>query len=473
MVPRVLIRESSAELRREIAGIMQFMEYLPVTSLDNARLIEELTGSAPPELIILGDCGEQKALAELYRAVRNADPYIPILLLVDRTKNAGLNGEIESGAIGKIEVPLRYSDVNSALQKVHIYRENRHQEGPLRSLELFRNLVGGSAGVQRLRKMIEKVAGAEANVLITGESGTGKEAVARHIHYHSKRRNKPFVPINCNAIPADLLESELFGHEKGAFAGAILTREGRLEMAEGGTLFLEKIGYMSLPLQVKVLRVMQDRTFERVGSNRSLHSNVRIIAATHVELEDAIASGRFREDLYHRLNVFPIETPPLRTRTEDLPLLVNDLAERLDHEGRGTIRLTPLSFKSLAAYPWPGNLRELANLIERLTILYPNGIIDIQDLPEKYQLPELMNVPPAPQDNEDPIEPLSVPRLPRAGLDLKEHLNNLEYSLIHQALDESNWIVAHAAKRLMMGRTTLVEKMRKFRLRRNEDATGL
>ena len=226
-------------------------------------------------------------------------------------------------------------------------------------------------------------------------------------------------------------------------------------------------------MQVKLLRVLQDRTFERVGSNRSLKANVRIIAATHVVLEEAISAGRFREDLFYRLNVFPIETPPLRARTEDLPLLVNDLAERLDHEGRGTVRLTPLTIRSLSTYGWPGNVRELANLIERLSILYLNGIIDIHDLPEKFQSEELLNADPPPPEDEHAVDPLSIPRLPRSGLDLKEHLNNLEYSLIHQALDESNWVVAHAAKRLTMGRTTLVEKMRKFGLQRSEDATGI
>ena len=236
---RVLIRESNAEMRAEIANIMQFMEYLPVTTLENEKLLEELGSSRPPQLIILGNCGEQKSMSELFRAIRAADPYVPAVLLIDRSADLKLTSELETGAIAVIEVPLRHSDVSSALQKVQTYRENRHQEGPPRSLELFRSLVGGSPGIQRVRKMIEKVASSDANVLITGESGTGKEVVARHVHYHSsKRRNKPFVPLNCGAIPAELLESELFGHEKGAFTGAIAAREGRFEMAEGGTLFL-------------------------------------------------------------------------------------------------------------------------------------------------------------------------------------------------------------------------------------------
>ena len=323
------------------------------------------------------------------------------------------------------------------------------------------------------------VARSDANVLIVGESGTGKEVVARHVHHHSNRRSQPFVPLNCGAIPPDLLESELFGHEKGAFTGAISSCQGRFEMADGGTLFLDEIGDMSLSMQIKLLRVLQERTFERVGSNHSHTVNVRIIAATHVNLEQAIREGRFREDLYYRLNVFPIETPPLRERTEDLPLLVNDLVERLDHEGRGSMLMTAPCIESLTEYHWPGNVRELANLVERLSILYPNGAIDVHDLPEKYRSADvvarapvkstLVAVPEVTAGGDDS----AAARLPRSGLDLKEHLTSIERDLIQQALDDTEWVVAHAAKRLHMGRTTLVEKMRKFDLSREDQVSGL
>ena len=247
-------------------------------------------------------------------------------------EGAAASAEIEAGALARVRLPLRHLELETVLQKVKTYRENRHQEGSPRSLELFRNLVGSSTGIQRVRNMIEMVARSDANVLIIGESGTGKEVVARHVHHHSNRRSKPFVPLNCGAIPPDLLESELFGHEKGAFTGAITSRQGRFEMAEGGTLFLDEIGDMSLPMQVKLLRVLQERTFERVGSSRSQTVDVRIIAATHVALEAAIRDGRPRGFVLSAERV-PIETPPLRERAEDLPLLVNDLVERLGHEG--------------------------------------------------------------------------------------------------------------------------------------------
>jgi len=355
---------------------------------------------------------------------------------------------------------------------VGIYLENRHPARNARSPELFRSLVGTSPGTRRVRRLIEQVADTEATVLVLGESGTGKEVVARNIHFHSSRRYKPFVPVNCGAIPADLLESELFGHEKGAFTGAISGRRGRFEMAEGGTLFLDEIGDMPLAMQVKLLRVLQERTFERVGSNRSLVADVRIIAATHSDLEEAIREGRFREDLYYRLNVFPMDMPPLRERNEDLPLLINELISRIEHEKRGSIRFTAAAIRSLGHYPWPGNVRELANLVERLAILYPYGVVDVHDLPDKYRA-EVIS--PAAEDEEPSLEifgpVMPGQRLPRDGIDLREHLNNMEYMLIRQALDEAEGVVAHAAKRLKMGRTTLVEKMRKYGIKRQDEAT--
>ena len=454
-----------------VTTILEYLDLVPLHLEPEADLLAHLDARPGPYMILLDDCGDARVRGEVFRRIKAADPYIPIVLLVrDGTSPAP---DLESDALMRIRLPLRHTELDAALQKVKTYRETRHQEGSPRSLELFRNLVGSSAGIQRVRNMIEMVARSDANVLIIGESGTGKEVVARHVHHHSNRRSKPFVPLNCGAIPSDLLESELFGHEKGAFTGAITSRQGRFEMADGGTLFLDEIGDMSLSMQIKLLRVLQERTFERVGSSRSQSVNVRIIAATHVNLEAAIRDGRFREDLFYRLNVFPIETPPLRERTEDLPLLVNDLVERLGHEGRGSIRLAPACLESLIAYAWPGNVRELANLVERLSILYPNGEVEVHDLPEKYRSAEVVaRVPPRPVVTALPnfatADRPGVVRLPHSGLDLKEHLTVIERDLIRQALDDTDWVVAHAAKRLAMGRTTLVEKMRKFDLARDD-----
>ncbi|MBI3446126.1 MAG: nitrogen regulation protein NR(I) [Magnetospirillum sp.] len=335
-------------------------------------------------------------------------------------------------------------------------------------------LIGRSPAMQEIYRTLARLMSTDLSVMITGESGTGKELVARALHDYGKRRNGPFVAINMAAIPRELIESELFGHEKGAFTGAISARQGRFEMAEGGTLFLDEIGDMSLHMQVKLLRVLQERTFERVGSNKSITANVRIIAATHRNLEEAIKQGRFREDLYYRLNVFPIEMPPLRERAEDVPLLTNELIARLEHENRGSLRLTPAAIMCLTQYPWPGNVRELANLVERMVILFPNGTVDVDDLPEKFRPAGLIPYRVASQAETEsaPFPNLPLTQLPEEGLDLKEHLNNLEYTLIKQALDDANGVVAQAAKRLKLGRTTLVEKLRKYEVTDREGATG-
>ncbi len=324
--------------------------------------------------------------------------------------------------------------------------------------------TGQSPRMTVVRRLLEQVAPFNTNVLITGESGTGKEWAAHYVHALSPRHDQPFVPVNCGAIPAELLESELFGHEKGAFTGAIATRVGRFEAAEGGTLFLDEIGDMSLPMQVKLLRVLQERIYERVGSNRSRSCNVRIIAATHRNLEEAIREGKFREDLFYRLNVFPIELPPLRERKEDLAELVANILERCQRHGQEPVQMTGGALRILRCYDWPGNIRELANLMERLCVLHPGKPVDIPDLPSRYTA----NAPlresdrdivarraaagPQPQDFE----------LPTEGLPLKAYIENIEIALIRRALVDTGGVVAHAAERLQIRRTTLAEKMKRY-----------
>jgi sigma-54 specific flagellar transcriptional regulator A len=272
------------------------------------------------------------------------------------------------------------------------------------------------------------------------------------------------VPVNCGAIPADLLESELFGHEKGAFTGAITARKGRFEMAEGGTLFLDEIGDMSLPMQVKLLRVLQERCYERVGSNQTRQCDVRIIAATHCQLEQAIDDGKFRLDLFYRLNVFPIEMPPLRKRQSDLPALVADLVSRQESNGRRTLRLTQAAMDALGRYAWPGNIRELSNLVERLAILNTSGLVDLKDLPEKYRAGIALPVDEAGQEAARAAPAAADVALPSDGMDLRETLGQMERQLIRQALDSAGGTVAGAARLLKLQRTTLVEKMRKYEM---------
>lgn len=472
MTDSVLIIDDNSKIRRHHVEIMEFMGYKTIHASDH-KLDGTFFEKHPDVcLIMLANASSNKDTLNVFKEIKAFDKHLPIIHLIDPANRPRFNQELETGCIDRIELPLRITELEQVLQKVHMYRAQRHQEGEPRSMELFRSLGGTSKGIKKVRRLVEKVANTDANVLIFGKSGTGKEVVARNVHYHSSRRNKPFVPVNCGAIPSELLESEMFGHEKGAFTGAIATRQGRFEMAEGGSLFLDEIGDMSLSMQVKLLRVIQERTFERVGSNKSIKANVRIVAATHVNLEDAITTGKFREDLYYRLNVFPIEMPQLCDRIEDLPLLINDLIQRLKHNTAVGISMTTTAIESLAQYAWPGNVRELANLIERLSILYPNAVIDVQDLPEKYQSTELLETQIAVEEDVSLHDSLQVPRLPKDGLDLKDHVNQIEQTLIRQALEESNGIVAHAAKCLNMGRTTLVEKMRKLGMNRKETASG-
>jgi sigma-54 specific flagellar transcriptional regulator A len=361
--------------------------------------------------------------------------------------------------------------------------------------------TGRSPAIRETIGLIRQVAVHDSNVLILGESGSGKEVVARAVHESSPRRRRPFVAINCGAIPAELLESELFGHEKGAFTGAVTARKGRFEIAEGGTLFLDEIGDMSMPMQVKLLRVLQERIFERVGSQTPMRCNVRIIAATHRNLEESITRGTFREDLFYRLNVFPIEMPSLRSRIEDLPLLVRDLARQNSAEGRSRVEFSAPAFGALMHYPWPGNVRELGNLVERLSILFPDKLIGVAELPLKYRPPgwvpgnereerlvvaddcgisdadETVDTPEcgvAESIGEEQAMRLltavklngegdsSLAQLPDQGLDLRMHLYNIERTLIRQALERTDGTVAQAARLLQLRRTTLVEKMRKL-----------
>jgi sigma-54 specific flagellar transcriptional regulator A len=345
--------------------------------------------------------------------------------------------------------------------------------------------TGASSAIRDVVHLLQQVAAHDSSVLILGESGTGKEVVARAIHDTSPRRRGPFVAVNCGAIPPDLLESELFGHEKGSFTGAYASRKGRFEVAEGGTLFLDEIGDMSLPMQVKLLRVLQERVFERVGNHQPISCDVRIIAATHRNLEDSILKGQFRGDLFYRLNVFPIEMPALRERIVDLPALITDFIDLNAGAGRGRIEFSPAALAALQAHAWPGNVRELGNLIERLSILHAGRRVQVQDLPQRYRpagfeaaeydLPPEPALPLAEVDalamleaglssdaaTARPADAAAV-ELPEGGIDLKSHLYAIEEALIRQALERSDGTVAHAARLLGLRRTTLVEKLRKF-----------
>lgn len=478
-VKKVLIVDPNAEQSGRLAHQLQFIDF-ETKVFSSSDMVESLPEVGEFQAVLVSNFhGIVDWVARLKAKHEGCPPFV--LLLGNQPADISQK-EIEDNFIGCLKDEIRYANLSDILHRAEV-RGSANTEIPKESTqnpELFRSLVGNSRAITRVRKMIDQVAPTEATVLILGESGTGKEVVARNIHYYSNRRSKPFVPINCGAIPSELLESELFGHEKGSFTGAVGSREGRFELAEGGTIFLDEIGDMPLSMQVKLLRVIQERSFERVGSNKSIKSDVRIVAATHRNLEQHIDDGKFREDLFYRLNVFPVEMPPLNSRAEDLPLLVNELITRLEHEKKSSVRLTPAAMMALCNYDWPGNVRELANLMERLTILHPYGVVDAADLPSKLAphggrvatSDEADDVGASPLIQGMPQMPLNnKPRLPRDGIDLKQHLTDIEMILIEQALDECSGVVAHAANRLKIRRTTLVEKMRKYNIQRPEEVS--
>ena len=464
--------------------ILEFMGYTPTIAAPE-QWPQQAPEPAECLAVLVGPLSAPRQQSQQVSAVAGWNKAIPIVLIQAAAEAGELSKELQRHVIRHIDYPLQVDALTAALQQAAYYREADGHRQPQRSLELFRSLSGISEPVRQLREQIAQVCQTDATVLVLGDTGTGKEVAARNIHFASRRKEKPFVAVNCGAIPGELLESELFGHERGAFTGAISARQGRFELAQGGTLFLDEIGDMPLIMQVKLLRVLQERVFERVGSNKPIKTDVRIIAATHRNLEQAIAKGSFREDLFYRLNVFPLEVPALRERVEDLPALIDDLIARLEAERRGSVRLTNRAVRALQRYSWPGNVRELANLIERLTIMHPFDVVDAADLPAKFRLPE-------PLDSEAEVaDPAGLgagtlaadaalpagqeagAHLPPEGMDLKAHLANLELDLIRQALDEADGVVAHAAKLLGMRRTTLVEKMRKYGVQRGEESSEI
>ncbi len=507
-LPPILLIDDNQSRIQQFEIIFQFMGY-QVKTIGSENYADYLHEINRVSSIFIGE-GIRKQFMIINEIVEMAR--IPVIFLAESNDEITVD-QVHEKLFHVLSSPLQHTQLNPLLAKIAINRTpiapaNITTETPKFVLETAENtealslvaarLKGNSASIVHIRKMIAQVAESEATVLILGESGTGKEVVANALHDASLRSAKPFVPINCGAIPAELLESELFGHEKGAFTGALNARQGRFEMAEGGTLFLDEIGDMPLSMQVKLLRVLQERTFERVGGNKTIHCDVRIIAATHRHLEEEIKHNRFREDLFYRLNVFPIEMPPLKHRTDDITVLIDDLITRMVQGNRGFVKLTPNALATLMHYEWPGNVRELANLIERLAIIYPKSQVDVDDLPEKFKQHRVENahidtpilVVEMPND-EIKVRPLIVEnlsgttssemhdlmrhheyvpetttQLPEEGIDLKEYLNTMELDLIRQALDECNGVVAHAAKRLNMRRTTLVEKLRKFDLQR-------
>jgi Nif-specific regulatory protein len=363
---------------------------------------------------------------------------------------------IKAGAYDYLTKPAKLEEILITLQRALEHRklktENLNLKSQLKQKYRFENIIGDSEKMNAVFETIEKVADTDSTILILGESGTGKELIAKAIHYNSYKREGPFVPVNCAAIPGELLESELFGHEKGAFTNAIRTRIGRFELANGGTLFLDEIGDMPPNLQSKLLRVLQEREFERIGGLKSIKVDIRIIAATHENLKKAVLENRFREDLYYRLNVIPIRVPPLRERMSDIPLLVHHFLDYFNRTKRRQINgISDEAMDRLKQYQWPGNVRELENVIERTVILSNREIITPSELPEKFHV-------------FSPKDPSALVEIPEGGLSLETAVSEFERKLILKALDKTGWVKNKAAQLLNLNRTTLIEKIKRQNL---------
>jgi sigma-54 specific flagellar transcriptional regulator A len=489
-VQRAVVYDSDAERAAEVAAVLRFLDMEPML-IDHGALVRSVMQSCTGrQALLIGDVADAPDWRELGAALKAHLSDVTVVVYGPQSISDQLIATAGASRVLRLSFPFKYTSLAAALSPA--------ANANLEDIAPVRMPTGRSPVIRDTINLIRQVAAHDSSVLILGESGTGKEVVAHAIHESSPRRQRPFVAINCGAIPAELLESELFGHEKGAFTGAVTARKGRFEIAEGGTLFLDEIGDMSMPMQVKLLRVLQERVYERVGSQTPMRCNVRIIAATHRNLEESIARGTFREDLFYRLNVFPIDMPSLRSRIEDLPLLVRDFARQNSAEGRSRVEFSAPAFGALMHYAWPGNVRELANLVERLSILFPDRLIGVAELPHKYRPPGWVpgnereerlvdaddcgtddgvqdTATPAAQDGLDEEQAmrlltaaklsgdeLSLAQLPDQGLDLRMHLYNIERTLIRQALERSAGTVAQAARLLQLRRTTLVEKLRKL-----------
>ncbi len=379
-------------------------------------------------------------------------PETPVIVLTGFGTIETAVEAIKRGAYDYLSKPANLDEISLTLKRAIDHKDLKEENVALRSQiqEQHRldRIIGQSSAIHHLYRIIKRVAKTDSTVLITGESGTGKELVANGIHYQSPRRDMPFVPINCGAIPEELLESELFGHEKGAFTGAFKERRGRFELANKGTVFLDEIGEMSPKLQVKLLRFLQETKFQRVGGSRTVEVDVRILAATNKDLERAVAESEFREDLFYRLNVIPIHVPPLRERAGDIALLIQHfLKQHCLKKNIPQKQMSEAAIASLEQYDWPGNVRELENVIERLVILTDTDEIQLLDLPKRMQVVQ--------QPEATHIE------LGEDGINLKEMLDTLENRLIVDALQRAGGVKNKAAKLLGLNRTTLIEKMKK------------
>ncbi|BET60126.1 sigma-54-dependent transcriptional regulator [Geobacter sp. 60473] len=453
--PRLLIADDDKKTRDFVAAFLKYKGYDVVQAFDGQDALEKLEVE-DVHLVITDLMMPRVNGLEFVKKLKAMRPGTVVIAYSAFGNYEMTSNLLKAGVFFYLEKPFNLDElethVKRGLEHQSLQSQTYRSKPALKSRSLIPNIIGESPRMLSLFELIEKVAESDSTVLIQGESGTGKELVARAVHDLGNRKNRNFVPVNCAAIPDELLESELFGHVKGSFTGAIATRIGRFEMADKGTLFLDEIGDMKPNLQVKLLRVLQNRELEPVGATRSKKVDVRIIAATNQNLEKLVASKQFREDLFYRISVIPIFIPPLRERREDIPLLVNTFLDRFNRNKKSKVKgIDADAMEILGNYDWPGNVRELENLVERLVILKGFGTLGVKDLPEKYTGVSLSA----------PSETLA---LPDAGICLNTVVEEFENNLILQALKKTGGNKKEAALLLNLKRTTLIEKLKKRKL---------
>jgi len=458
--PHVLVVDDHELYRKAVERILVRAGHQVTTARDASEAMQLVT-AGPVDLVLCDVKMPGISGLELVRQVHEVQPELPCIVI---TSYGGAEASLEAlraGAYWFLEKPVEpaHHDVlrrlaSQAIEHGRLRTENRMLQRQLHSRYHHQNLIGASPALRSVLDVVARVADTDSTVLITGESGTGKEMIARALHWSSRRAERMFVTVNCGAIPEELLESELFGHVRGAFTNAVSHREGRFSLANGGTIFLDEIGDMSPTLQVKLLRVLQDRTFEPVGSSHPIKVDVRVIAATHQKLDLAIREKRFREDLFYRLNVIPVELPALRERREDVPLLIAHFLRLSAEEKKlGPCTITPDALELLVRHEWPGNVRELENLVERCVVLRGQGEIGVADLPREIR--GKSGASPAEDGASEPERPAQL------GTAFHEMVDRFEADLILRALEQTHWNKNQAARLLGMNRTTLLEKIKK------------
>lgn len=456
MKPYVLVVDDEKDIQISMTGILEDEGYA-VTAVESGEKALNLLEEEEPDILFLDIWLPGKDGLEILDKVRRDFSDLPVIMISGHGNIETAVETIKKGAIDFIEKPLSLEKVIVTAQKALEIKTLRQENRDLRSrvrLDYVQDLTGESESIQSLRTQIKRVAPTDSWVLITGENGTGKEIVARSIHQKSKRAKKSMIAVNCAAIPDELIESELFGYEKGAFTGANKSHIGKFELAHKGTLFLDEIGDMSLKTQAKILRILEEQSFERLGGEKSINVDVRVIVATNKDLKQEIQKGRFREDLYYRLKVFPLHVPPLRERPEDIPVLLDEFLNSLTQEnGFKPIKLTEDALQALKMYNWPGNVRELKNFLERMLIMYAGSQVDVSQLPPEFQ--DLENV--QTQDS-------NIIEQENGIIDFKEARAEFEKRFLLSKLKQYHGNVSRLAQAIGLERSYLHRKLKAYGL---------